>query len=566
MLINYLKKIFFVLVLISSVGSFADYKKPIEWNGNIYKIINDYSKIQKEFYQQVCVPNDLVKYDRLIRKYRGQGYYLPKVGDDIDRNAIIKNLHFLRKKIKFLKSTVEELSKSKDFLKFSLAKDEVDKIVENLLSLKKQYHLEIKNKAKERILQESRLQIRLLKKQFSLFMDQMYFMKSFNFPNDFLSLRRDYEKFRFDKKHIDDKKANEIFFYRKIVEDGAYDPNKSSPDKFIRTALDTLYLNIQKESDFISEDVRYDLEWLENKLEKIVERGKDVQLERLKEWLERTESNFKFYQELIATKNKKNAKFLVQKENEAADDLRQFVYSKQAEVYSYWAKKDALMKALFVFETILVHEVGVIDGEHGLERKNVAMVVLNRYNDEFYSQLDPNQPIVEFIPKGLDHEKEKWLNVLFKIGEFSFTYHYIPAVTGIYCPDMSRRGRSIRSKNLKIALKAIKEHDGFFNAYRYFSRVSMLGKIDMSTVWDVNYERLPEMPGYKSPGQVRLIHRYYADSYQYFYSFRDARDIEYTVLKIGSDIYSMTWKKGKPEFYDYRNPHYFKYFSKKKKL
>ena len=528
----------------------------------MYKIISDYHKIQKDFFRQVCTRNDISKYGRLIKKYRGQGYYLPKYEMNIDRNAIIKNLHHFRKKIDFIKAAIKRLKKSKDFLKFSLAKDEVNKIVDSLLSLKKQYHQKITKDAKQKVLRESQIQINRLKKQYILFMDQMYFMQSYNFPNDYLKYRRSYEKFRFNEKFIDDKKANEIFFFRKIVEDGAFDPNKTRGDKFIRTALDTLYLNIQKEKDFISEDVRYDLDWLESKLARMTERGKKVQLKRLNEWLGRTTNSFNFYQELISTKNAKKAKFLVEKENEAAVDLRAYVYKKQAETYEFWSKQSELNKALFSFETILVHEVGVIDGEHGLERENVSKVVLNRYNDDFYNQLEPDQPIVKYISKDIDTEEEKWLNVLFKIGEFSFTYHYIPAVNGIYCPDMSRRGKSVRSKNLKIALKALRTHDGGFNAFRYFSRVSMLGKIDMSTVW-TDYERLPEMPGYESHHQIRLTNRYYADRYQFLYHFRDAKNVEFTVMKIGEKTYSMKWKKGKPVFYDYRNPHYFKYFSKK---
>lgn len=556
-------KIFLSFLLFISFSSFGKYERPLNWSGNIYKIISDYNKVHKRFYQQVCSKSDLNKYSKLITKYRGQGYYLPKIDLDIDRNAIIKNLHHFKKKISYIESQLKRLKKNRKFLKFSLAKDEINKIVDHLLSLKKQYKQEIRPEKKAKILRASNVELGRLKVQFNIFMDQLFFMKSYNFPNDYLKYRKNYEKFRFNEDFKNDKKANEIFFFRRIVEDGAFDKNKTRGDKFIRTALDTLFLNIQKEKDFLSEDVRYDLDWLENKIERIVKRGKKVQENRLEEWLARTKKTFSFYQELVAIKNKNKAKFLVKKENEAAIDLRQYVYKKQAETYEFWAKQTELYKAMFSLETILVHEVGVIDGEHGLERMNVARVVLNRYHDDFYNQLEDDQPIVKYISKDIDTEEEKWLNVLFKIGEFSFTYHYIPAVTGIYCPDMSRRGKGIRGKNLKFALKTLRSHDGSFKAFRYFSRVSMLGKIDMSTVW-TGYQRLPEGPGYKAAAQRRLLHRYYADRYQYLYSYRDSRKREFNVLKIGKKIYSMNWEKGQPVFYDYRNPHYFKYFSKKK--
>ena len=243
--------------------------------------------------------------------------------------------------------------------------------------------------------------------------------------------------------------------------------------------------------------------------------------------------------------------------------LKDFIYRKQGESYNFWANQSELHKAMFSLETILVHEVGVIDGKYGLERTHVGKVVLNRYFDDFYNQLESDQYINKYITKSIDTKKEKWLNVLFKVGEFSFTYYYIPAVAGIHCPDMSRRGQNIRNKNLKLALKVMRSHDGDFKAFRYFSRISMLGKIDMSSVWTA-YERLPEMPGYKSSYQKKLSRYYKADKYQYLYSFRDSKKVEYQVVKIESKTYSMTWRKGQTVFYDYRNPHLFAYFSKKK--
>ena len=85
----------------------------------------------------------------------------------------------------------------------------------------------------------------------------------------------------------------------------------------------------------------------------------------------------------------------------------------------------------------------------------------------------------------------------------------------------------------------------------------------MSTVW-TDYVRMPEMVGYKSSNQRKLTRFYLSDKYQYLYSFLDAKKIEYTVVKIDDETFSMRWIKGKPVFFDYRNPHLFAYFSKKK--
>ena len=535
----------------------------VKWNGNIYKIINTYLKEHQKFSQEVCKPGDERKYWELLKDYRGQGFYLPKLGDDVDRAAILKNIDHFKKKLTFIDSLIKQLKELKDFPNFQLIHADLDKTVLKLLELKKKYAQEISPEQKARIKQHSRDLMRTLQVQFNTFLDRIFFLKSYNFPNDYLTYRENYEKYKDSNSTSDKKKANEIFFFRKIVEDGAYNPDHTYPDKYTRTALDTLYLNIQKQNDFISEEVRYDLEWIENSIEKLVLRGKAGQLARLGEWRDRTEQNIAFYKEISKVQNKKKAKFLIKKENEHSNDLKDFVYKKQAEVYEWWVKRSELSKALFAMETILVNEVGVIDGKHGLERQTVAKVVLNRYFDDFYNQLEADQQLVKYLNKDIETEKEKWLNVLFKVGEFSFTYHYIPAVEEIFCPDQSRRGIGIRRDNLKISLKAINEFTGDFKGFRYFSRVSMLGKINMASVW-TEYEKLPEQVGYKSTNQAKLSRFFLADNYTYFYTFTDIKGLEYQAIRIDGEVYSMRWIKGKPIFFDYLNPHLFTYFSKKK--
>ena len=527
----------------------------------MYKIISDFNKRFNAISKQTCSPGDEAKYYQLLRNYRGQGYYLPKVGDDIDRKAIKSSIHHFVKKMKFIKETQKRLIHLSPFPKYELIQSEIGATVDDLLKLKKDYHEEIRKEEKDRILKTSQAKLRLLKKQYDIFMDKLFFFKSYNYPNNYLENRRRFEHFKYTKKNI--RKSNEVFFYRKITEDGALDPDLRRPDKYLRTTLDTLHLSIQKEKDFLSENVRYDLEWVWRKIKRSLARGKEIHIKRLDEWYNRTRDNHNFYTDIIKTKNKNKSKFIVKKENEASRKLRDFVYKKQAKVYELWQKESELNKALYSLETIIINEVGVLDGEHGLERAAVAQVVLNRYFDEFYSTLDKNQEMYQYIDPKIKTEKEKWLNVLFKVGEFSFTYHYIPGAVKIFCPDMSRRGKGIRDKNLKISLKAIKNYDKSFDAFRYYSRISMLGKIDMTTIW-TDYERIPELLGYKSHHQRRLMNYYLADKYKYYYSFIDAKGIEYNVVHIDDKTYSMRWIKGKPVFYDYRNPHLFAYFSKKK--
>ena len=430
--------------------------------------------------------------------------------------------------------------------------------MEKLLQYKKEYHLELLEVNREKIKKKSEKELVAFKNKLNLFFDQIYFLKSFNFPNDFMKYRREYEEAKNDN---DKKDSNKIYFFRKIVEDGAYDSNHSWPDKFLRTTLDTVHLSIQKDDVFLSENVRYDIDWILSGVERILNRGKKKQIERLSEWYSRTDEAISFYEEIIKEKNKKKADALVATENEATEKLNKFVYQKQADVYEFWSKQSELNRALFSLETILYNEVGVVDGPHGLERFEVAQVVIKRFYDDFYNQLAPKQKLMTYLNDKIEHKKFKWLNTLFRVGEFSFTYHYISAVSHIFCPDMSSRGKRIRYQNLKISLNALKEYSKDFEAIRYFSRTSMLGKIDMSSVW-TDYKKLPEKVGLMADAQRRLARYYLADKYRYLYSFLDDKNVEYSVLEIEGKKYSQRWIKGKPAFFDYRSPHLFSYFKR----
>ena len=556
-----LNKLVFALLIILSTSAISS--ELFSWSGNLYKKIRKYNEIHKEFSRKVCSPGTEFKYYKLLKNYRGQGYYLPLLKNDIDRKAITKNLHNFTKKIYHIKKIQKKLKKEKKLPLFNLISKNLSNTIEDLLLIKKKYHSEIDDKKKLILAKESNKKIKLLISYYKRFIEKVYFLKSYNYPNDHLNNRYRYEKFKRGSENENIGKANEIFFYRKLVEDGAYDKNRGRGDLYTRSTIDSLYHNIIKEKDFISENVRYDLNWILSIVEKHLKRGHKVQISRISEWLERTRKSHQFYIDIIKSKNRKKAKKLVREKNEASIELKKFTYIKQAEAYNFWKTKDRIWKAMFAEETILFNEVGTIDGKDALERQDVAHIVINRVLDPFYSDLSPRQPIVKYL--NLTHKewkKEKWLNTLFKIGEFSFTYHYISSVVKIFCPDMSRRGKTIRNTNLKIALKAMKQPRENYNAFRYFSRVSMLGKIDMASVWK-DYVKIPEKAGYEVNRQAKLRRLYYSDKYHFLYNFIDPKGVSYQVIEIKDKTYSMTWKRGRPRFFKYRNPHLFTYFSKK---
>jgi hypothetical protein len=84
----------------------------------------------------------------------------------------------------------------------------------------------------------------------------------------------------------------------------------------------------------------------------------------------------------------------------------------------------------------------------------------------------------------------------------------------------------------------------------------------MASVWK-DYVKIPEKAGYEVTRQDKLRRLYYADKYHFLYNFIDPKGVSYQVIEIKDKTYSMTWKRGRPRFYKYRNPHLFTYFSKK---
>ena len=212
--------------------------------------------------------------------------------------------------------------------------------------------------------------------------------------------------------------------------------------------------------------------------------------------------------------------------------LKDYTLKQQSKVYQYWMKQSELMRSLYVLETILFSEVGDLDGRDALDRKDVAQVVLNRTTIPFFSSIAEKESFYPYINKDVTHEniqKSKWLNVLFKEGEFSFTYYFITGSVKIYCPDMSRRGKYLRRENLKLSLNILRNPNWNFLATRYFSRASMLGRIDMTQVWS-DYIPIQERPGVLARSQNRLKKLYKRSKYRYLYSFNDPSDRDFDVL------------------------------------
>lgn len=553
MLKNLLKSLFIFLFFKSAFAL-----SPLEFKGEIDLYVKEYVKHHEEFSKKICSSGVDFKYKKLLKDYRGNGYYLPELkNEDVDRETVIKYLPLIERKIKYIETLVANLKESRKLPDYNKISKRLIQNIKELLLYKKDFHYSESSEEKIKIKNSSVRKLQDLRKDYLAFTKEIPFLLSFEFPVNHLDNRTIYDG------HSDKQAKNDRFFLRKILEDGAYDKDQTRSDLFLRTTIDTVYYSLIQDKEWLSENSRYDLDYILTSVEVIIKRGFEKQVERLEEWLLRTKNTYSFYKDLIDIKNKIKTKEMIHERNVAKIDLERFVLKKQVETYKFWMQKKELQKALFSLETILFNEVGRVDGEEKLERIDVSQVVLKRVQDPFYNSLSKAQELFKLLnlnPKKI--QNEKWLNTLFKVGEFSFTYYYIPGVSNIFCPDMSKLGKKVREENLKISLMSLKNFREDFKAIRYFSRASMLGRIDMAKVWS-DYEALPEEPGVAILNQNKLLKLYEKGDYEFLYDFKNKDGLEFIVLKINNNTYVMRYFNSKPKFFSYRNPHYFTYFKKK---
>lgn len=535
------------------------------------KHIKTYMKSFTDFRKSICVPKAEEMFDKYLLEYRGQGYWIPELNDDVDVESIKALLPQMEKKLAWIRSQKEQVIK-KGIPKETVTND-MRKILKRLLELKKtELHPDDKKKLKAR--QESLRLLGELKKSYDALIKKVSFLTNFQYPVDHLKNRKVFDSFREKEDPESVKIANYTFLYRKLLEDGAYNKDRTGSDIYLRTTIDTLYFELAQHDFYLSEDARYDADFVLTRIESELSRGKNRIIERLEEWEERMKRTYEFYKSLTLPENQiptiagdKTStpnRRLIREHNIATERLKEFVYKKQAEVYKYWLNQPELTRAIFVIETILINEVGGVDGDDALERMDVARVVMNRLDKPKYLSIGKKEFIYPYLQKVTSEfhlKNEKWLNALFKQGEFSFTYYYMTGVAKIFCPDISPKAKKLRKKNVEIALQVLKEGQTDFKTTRYFSRASMIGRIHMDTIWE-DYLPYPERPGLLASQQEKLLKAYNQDKYTYFYSFKDPNSDLYQVLEIDGRTYALGEKNGIKLFFEYRNPHYFRYFTK----
>ena len=235
----------------------ADLSEVVESSDHNH-LIKKYFKEVRKFKKKMCgYGKDEAKYRKLLKGYRGDGFYVPLKADGKVNTQLIKSsMKLLREKQKWIAGIYLKLRKYKKLPALKERIAEIQNYIDLNLSYKYQY--EVQELRTKNIVEGARESINQLIKSFSKLEKEIFYLKGFNYPVDHLIQRFNYES------HLnkgETTKAREIFFKRKIYEDGAMN-KKGKPDTFYRTALNTIKINLTKQRLFIAEDVRYDLEWL----------------------------------------------------------------------------------------------------------------------------------------------------------------------------------------------------------------------------------------------------------------------------------------------------------------
>lgn len=565
-MLKILKNSFIILFFYSS-AIFGRPAPVLKIKGRDNKIIENYLLKHKEFSTKLCRSGAEQKYWNLYSKFRGDGHYIPVMENDkLDKLTINRFIPELERKLSWIKSLKSKVLKFKDFKPLRKDLELLQKDLDKLLEYK-QVYFEDKLKAnRKKARNRSKYLFIKFKVKLKKYLEKINFLVSYRYPVDHVELRETYDLVKEKRTKEERKRSNEIYFYRKIVQDGALNPDHSRSDKFLRANLDNIMREFLKSSDLLTENLRYDLNSAFSGLDRILKSGKKYQLKRIGEWEDRSTRNLSFYKRLqqnivFEGKKKITADDLVKERASARYSLKQYVLQKEAESFKFWMKENELNRSLFSIETILYNEVGAIDGKDALERKDVTQVVINRRFLSEYNQIDPTEPLYDYLKlgKGKPLTKYPWLNLLFKEGEFSFTYFFIGGSLRIFCPEQTRYGKILRKQNLFLALKLLRNPNPKFDAVRYFSRAAMLGRIDMRSLW-ADFIPLPEREGRYISSDKHLKKSLSSGNYKFFYQFENQNGIKLKVLEIKKKTY--VYAPSSKKFYKYRNPHYFTYFKK----
>ena len=279
--------------------------------------------------------------------------------------------------------------------------------LEHIVELKQRHWEEKNTEKRQRLAIESQKKVIRFQSKLGNFFDNLIFLHTFNYPVDHLKMRGKYDSLKIRKDVLGKNLAQDLFFKRKIFEDGAPHPRWRGTDKSIRTLINTLKINLEYSQDdniFISETLRYDLKWLLSRVEKYLSYDSSLIKRELFRWGKKVKDQIDFYNQLLSGKVEIKGKEIpvadfIEDNLGAKSRLEDFIYEKQADTYEFWSRQPEEQRRLFVSETIILNEVGGTPDPGDVEKEEVLKVVHKRSRLKFYSSLGGTKELTDKLKK-----------------------------------------------------------------------------------------------------------------------------------------------------------------------
>lgn len=519
---------------------------------NIFASVEEYQKVLKKQRESFCPKQK--EFDQLYQSYRKRPYYIPIFEHKLVKRGIEESLSLLKSQLVWIQNQEKNL---KSYLNVSVL-DELSKMetsLEKLLSFKEKFYIESKDRDKKDVLIANGQELHRLLYYYRRFLQHRPFLTHANFPIDHEANRIYYEALK-DKNPYE---AKIFFTKRKIWERGAPKGEHSS-DTNIRSLIDTVFIRLEqiaRDPELLPNSLRVDL----LRVLKHFNQYKTLSLKKesntLTAWQREIEEQTKLYQSLLSQSDDKQLLLAHEIDTESLA-LENFVLEQQKLNYLFWKKYPSLIP-YFVLDNILLHEVGGLDPT-GVEKKMILDVFFNRLKDPSFNQLKKDQKLKAQLGS---QGNNVWLNTFFSYGEFSFTLWYFKANAQIYCPLEDPLTQKLREKNLDLIDQYLKEKKPpKHKSLRYYSRISMLGRISMDKSWGEFYPIETRIGSKLILDQSFL--RQYSQGQVSFFDALQVEDILWLFASFKGEDRALKLVKGKPvELYEYRDPDLFQYFEKK---
>ena len=143
----------------------------LKWKGDMSEHMSRYMKSFDKFRKETCKPNVEEVFDTHLLAYRGQGYWIPELEDDVDVETIKSLLPQLEKKLQWIQSEKKRVQ-IKGIPKHQVT-TKIEKQLKKLLNLKKD-ELSTDDKKKTIARSSSLKELEVLKKNTMLLLKKFH--------------------------------------------------------------------------------------------------------------------------------------------------------------------------------------------------------------------------------------------------------------------------------------------------------------------------------------------------------------------------------------------------------